>query len=574
MFKKFFKVKYLLLVIILFAAFLRFYKITVNPPSLFGDELDLGYQAYSILKTGRDYYGNFLPIHFHSLAEWRTPLYLYSAVPTVAIWGISPLGVRVPAALFGVLGVWAIFLFVKEFSKRDDLALISAAILAISPWHLQYSRAGFEATQMILFFLIGLWLFFKGISKNKGTWLWLSVVFLTFTPWIYSTAKLFTPLLLIFLFVTWRKEILSFKAKHLIYAVVAGLIVGIPIVISTIFGGGAARFDYLSVFTDPTAENQIGEARLLDAQARGVILPGTSPLFVDKLFNNKITFWGNTIIGNILQSFSTEFLFIKGDPNLRQSIGIGEFYKVDVIFLVLGSILFFTAYDKNKNKYFILFWILAGVIPAAITRDGGNHATRLILILIPLVLLISYGLTESYRKIRSNIRFLIPLIYSLILVVSFVFYDHEYWVPYPFNSERWWHYGFEQSFDYIKSVDKNYERIFLSMKGEPAYIFFAGWYEYPPANWQRGFPFKSIFVEGFGRISYIDKYYFGSPGDGASIYDLSKFISNKDLYLANATEVPPNLIMDPGSVPSGLKLLKSVAYPSGEPAYYIFTSNR
>ena len=86
------KYKKLLLVILLIAGILRFWKISEVPVSLFGDELDVGYHAYSILKTGRDYSGNFMPIHFQSLAEWRTPLYLYSAVPTVALFGISPLG--------------------------------------------------------------------------------------------------------------------------------------------------------------------------------------------------------------------------------------------------------------------------------------------------------------------------------------------------------------------------------------------------------------------------------------------------------------------------------------------------
>src|SRR3990172_10493689 len=106
--------KFLLVGILLVASFLRLYKLSVNPVALFGDEFDVGYQAYSVLTTGRDYYGNFMPIHFHSLAEWRTPLYLYSAVPTVAIFGITPLGVRLPAAIFGILSVYIMFLFVRQ----------------------------------------------------------------------------------------------------------------------------------------------------------------------------------------------------------------------------------------------------------------------------------------------------------------------------------------------------------------------------------------------------------------------------------------------------------------------------
>jgi len=570
--------KILLISILLIASFLRLYKLTVNPVSLFGDELDLGYQAFSILKTGQDYSGNFLPIHFHSFAEWRTPLYLYSAVPTVAIWGITPLGVRVPAAIFGILGVLALYLLSNELVTKKygiwnlPFGLFPALLLAISPWHLQYSRAGFEVTQMLFFLLMGLYLFIKSINIKSGKWLWLSVVLLTLTPWVYSTAKLFTPLLMIFLFILFRKEILKFTKQDLFKTIVAGLVVGIPIAYSTLFGGGTARFDYLSVFSDPTVEGQVGEARLEDAKSRSILVPGTSPLLSDQIFHNKYEAWAQTVLRNTLQPFSTEFLFIQGDPDPRQSIGIGEFYKIDAIFLILGIIFFFTRFSDNKIKSLILFWVLVGVLPAAITRDGGNHATRLILILPPLIFLTSYGLVESLKFFKFKKQVLLTCLYLSLLGISFAFYQHEYWVHYPFNSERWWHYGFKQSFEYIKSVDGQYDRIFISMQGEPAWIFFAGYYQYPPDKWHQGFPFKNVWVDGFGRISYIDKYYFGSPNlENESIYDLPKFIGSKDLYLAVSKEVGGNLIIDPGQTPIGLKLLKAIAYPSGEPAFYIFT---
>jgi len=134
--------KKILFLILVLASFLRLWGIAKVPVSLFGDELDVGYHAYSILKTGKDYSGNPWPLHFQSLAEWRTPLYLYSAVPSVAIWGISPLGVRLPAAIFGILGVLAFYLLVKEIFKDEKVALVSAGVLAFSPWHVQYSRAG------------------------------------------------------------------------------------------------------------------------------------------------------------------------------------------------------------------------------------------------------------------------------------------------------------------------------------------------------------------------------------------------------------------------------------------------
>jgi len=424
MLKKILNPRFILILILLTATFLRLYKLSVNPPSLFGDELDLGYQALSILKTGKDYSGNFMPIHFHSLAEWRTPLYLYSAVPTVAIWGITPLGVRLPAVIFGILGIFAFYLLVKELSKNEKLALIAAGMLTISPWHLQYSRAGFEVTEMLFFLTFGLWLFFRTINEKKGKYLWLSVISLTLTPWVYSTAKFFTPFLIIFLFFLFRKEILSLAKKYLIWGVIAGLIMGIPIAYSTLFGGGTARFDYISVFSDPTTSPEIGVARQTDAMSRGELSPGMSPTIADKLFHNKFTVWGGTVMQNMLQPFSTEFLFIKGDPDPRQSVGIGEFYKIDAIFLVLGIVFFFTKFSNWKTKLFIAFWTAFGVIPSAITRDGGNHATRLILILPPITFLIAYGLIETYKTIPKSYKILLTAGYGLILLFSFVFYSH------------------------------------------------------------------------------------------------------------------------------------------------------
>ena len=213
------KGKLVLILILALAFVLRFYKLSSVPVSLFGDELDVGYHGYSILKTAKDYNGNFMPLHFQSLAEYRTPLYLYSVVPTILIWGISPLGVRVPAAFFGVLSVLAIYLLVREiivfygkkskFFKGYFLPLMSALVLAVSPWHIQYSRAAFEVTMLLAFLLFGLYFLFK--SFNDGKLLWISVMLLVLTPLIYSTAKLFTPLLFMFLVIVFRKEILSIK---------------------------------------------------------------------------------------------------------------------------------------------------------------------------------------------------------------------------------------------------------------------------------------------------------------------------------------------------------------------------
>jgi len=555
----------IVILVFLVGAFLRIWQISRVPISLFGDELDVGYQAYSILKTGKDYYGNFLPIHFHSLAEWRTPLYLYSSVPTVALFGISPLGVRLPAAIFGILSIFALYLLVKEITKNHRLALLASFVMAISPWHLQYSRAGFEATQLLFLLILGLYFFFKAL-ETKGKMLWVSVGLLALTPWVYSTAKLFTPLLLLFLLWVWRKEIFSFSQKHLFYAILSLFIIGGPIAYSTFFGGGTQRFNNLSIFNDPVLETEIGALRQVDVSMQGQ---------TGKVFHNKLTYWGGNFIRNYFQSFSTEFLFIKGDLNLRQSIGTGEFYRVDALVLILGLIFFFTKFPNRKFKSLIAFWILVGVVPAALTRDGGNHATRLILILPPLIFLIAYGLMETYKALAMNYRKLFVLGYGILLFICFIGYQHTYWVHYPLESERWWHAGFKESIQAIKSIDKNYDKVVISTANEPPWIFFAAWYEYPPVDWQKNFPIgNDVELPGFGKVSHIGKFYFGSPQKDVGIYEIEQYIDSKTLYLAVASEIGANLIIEPQRTPPGLKLVKAISYLSGEPAFYLFAGNK
>jgi len=555
--------KYILIAILVVAAFLRLYKLESVPVSMFGDELDVGYHAYSILKTGKDYSGNAWPLHFQSLAEWRTPLYLYSAVPTVALFGISPLSVRLPAAIFGLLGVYALYLFVNEATKNEKLALISTAILAFSPWHIQYSRAAFEVTQMLFFLLMGLYLFYK--SLDNGKFLWLSVASFLLMPWDYSTAKIYTPFFLLLLFVLYFKKIIKYDKKYLIRTVIAGLLLGGPLVFNIFFGGGAQRFGYVSVFSDPTTETTIGVARENDAHVRGETGSGLSPTIIDRIFHNKFELWGAKILNNYFQPFSADFLFNNGDPNLRHSIqGMGEFYKVEALILLIGFAYLLLGKEDKKFRWLLIGMLLLGPIPAALTRDGGNHATRLILLLPVFVVLMAFG----FNRLSKNNIYLWG--YLGLFAINFVIYQHLFWAHNPWYSERWWHYGWREAVQSIKVIDQQYQKVVITSADEPPWIFFAAQYEYPPDIWHTEYPIgNDIVLDGFGKISHTGKFYFGTPEGG--LYDWGKVLDDKTLYLASAKEVNVNLIAEPERTPNDIKVLKSIAYPSGEPAFYLIT---
>jgi len=92
--KYFFKKPALYLVLILvLAVFLRFYKIGQVPPSLNWDEVAMGYNAYSILKTGQDEWGRKFPLlGFESFGEYKLPVFVYATIPGVWLFGLNEVG--------------------------------------------------------------------------------------------------------------------------------------------------------------------------------------------------------------------------------------------------------------------------------------------------------------------------------------------------------------------------------------------------------------------------------------------------------------------------------------------------
>ena len=166
--------KIALALLIFFALFLRTYHISQVPPALSWDEVSIGYNAYSILKTGRDEHGKFLPIDtFVAYGDYKPPLAIYLTVPSIALFGLSEFGVRFPSAFFGTLTVLMTYFLVKEFFRRTknqepitrNLPTIASLLLAISPWHINLSRAGFEANIALFFIVLGV--YFILLARKK-----------------------------------------------------------------------------------------------------------------------------------------------------------------------------------------------------------------------------------------------------------------------------------------------------------------------------------------------------------------------------------------------------------------------
>ena len=110
--------------IIFFAAVLRLYQLGVTPVSPDWDEVALGYNAYSIIQTGKDEYGAFLPVVLRSYDDYKPALYTYLAIPPIFVFGLTVFATRLPSAIFGILTIFITYLLIREVFKKKVWLLL------------------------------------------------------------------------------------------------------------------------------------------------------------------------------------------------------------------------------------------------------------------------------------------------------------------------------------------------------------------------------------------------------------------------------------------------------------------
>lgn len=548
----------LMVIILLIALGLRIYQLDKVPIELYGDEIDVGLQGYSILHTGKDYFGNSFPTMFKSFGEHRLPFFIYSSVPFISVFGLSEWGVRLANVFWGILGIIGIYLLARKLFN-PTVGLITAFLIAISPWHILYSRqAGIEALLLVTLVTWGTWAFLEGLSKYK--FLILSGVLFSLSIYAYATAIVFVPLLVGALVLSNWTTVKKIKLSKIIIIMVLGLVLMIPYIRLYTSGQSAQRFSTISIWSDKSLEDEINRRRKIENSS-------TSPIF-----HNKPLTYLYEASGNYVRAYSLDFLFFKGDPNLRHSVGgMGMFYWFELFTILAGVV--YLIQNKSRSGWLILIWLLIAPLPASLTRDGAYHASRLMLILPPFIILSASGLNFLYRFLSKGFK---RPIFGLILIIALInitTYLHRFYTEWPYDSWRFWQYGFKETYQFLKSNDHRFDRVFVNNTYEAAFPRYLFWYEFNPITLQTNFDgtqnIKDI-TNGFEGFKYGDKYFFGTVTDMDQGKGISNLINENDIYVAsyrNDAHLQDWTIKPPHD----LKILKTIYDPTGEPIFYILT---
>lgn len=477
--------------ILVLAFVLRFYKLGQIPLSLDWDENSNAYNAYSILKTGKDEYGTFLPITNRSFEDYKPPAYMYLNIPTVAIFGLTPFAARLPSAIFGFLTVPAIYFLVKKLFeksnvsgqlsvvKSESIALLSMFLLAVSPWHLQFSRAAFEANVALTIVLAGATLLLYGLRNRMLAFL--STPFLAFSIYFYYSPRIFVPAILLCFAFIFRKEIIQ-NLKYYVPGSILALVILIPIIQQIISREGLKRVKEVSVFEDRSLITTY-----VDAKSKYHV-----PL--ENIFLNRripLTF---EILHNYSSHFSPGFLFFGDDPNPRhRSAFHGNLYIFEIPLVLLGLWLLLKNKD-SKIKYFLLAWLFLAPIPAAVARET-PHALRSLLMLPPLVITSSLGLTYLKGKFLRTVAF-------TILIIFLVNYLYSYYIIYPQKDNLSWAYGYKQMFKTVSILQDNFDRVIVTGYYWKPYIFYLFYNKTDPRFYQPTSTQESIGKFRFGTTGW------------------------------------------------------------------------
>ena len=527
------KYKLWLVLLVTISFLIRMVCVSHYPPLLW-DETSLGYNAYSIMETGRDEYGKLMPLIFKSFGDYKPGLYVYLAVPFVGILGLNALAVRLPSIILGSLLPVFLYLLVKEIFIDGKLAFWSAFSLVFLPWAIHFSRGAWEVNAMTSFLVLGSYLLLKGlkaksVDKKFKSW---GLLFFLLALWTYQGAKMLVPLILLgllflmpekFLRIEWKEEkngpifsiwqmgqniAANIWKQFGIWCLAFGILATLWYIQS--FSGSASnRLKVMSLlsYRRPVEEvNKILQWNNLDAKDwhfyafHGEWL-AYSRAFLDRYFNY----------------FSPRFLAFAGDwNNPRHSAPyFGMIGHVNYVLFLLGLAYFLSRRHKRLG-YFFFYWLAIAPLPAALSRDVVSGVRSLAMV-VPLSFFIGYGINFLMsgvgirnRRPATNLKLQIVRVgmgglkcaVLLFLALDFIYWSDLYFIHMVRKYPKDWLYGYKQVAEYVANNHENFNKVLLTnFYGQP-YIYYLFYSKYPPRRYQR----EAKLVENkFGDVGKVEK---------------------------------------------------------------------
>lgn len=449
-----------IVLVLVLATAVRIIGLTKVPPGFYWEEVAMGYDAYSLLKTGRDHHGHPWPlVAFESYGDWKPTLYGYALIPSIAVFGLTATAVRLPAALAGISVVaslmWLVYLWQRQKRLANPqewrwLAPVVGGVAAFSPWLVIFSRAGWEVMLATALVTTGVGcLFAASPGKPSARW-WLvgAGALFILSMYAYHAARVIAPLLglgWLGLFGSefYRVEKSLIKKLKLVLPAAVVVLLGLwPFYQARNSVALSHRLAETSIFSDLTP---IIQSNLYQEQAGHALWA--------RLAYHRYVFFALEIGRNFLSHLRFDFLFLSGDANPRHSIQwFGQLYHIELLALLFGLGLLFRR--SRRLAVWLFWWWAVALLPASITK-AAPHALRTLFAAPVFMILIGVGWVNFGQWARKLIVTHIPrlkhwagfLITGGVVAayaLEFGLFAHYYGVLYPLVWGNQWQVGYPE----------------------------------------------------------------------------------------------------------------------------------
>jgi len=514
---------FILILIFAVALFLRLYKLSEFPVGFHIDEASLGYNGYSLLLTGKDDNNKAHPLYIDMFGDNRPSGYHYLTILPIKFFGLTEFATRFSGALVGSITIFAMYLLAYVIFKNKIVGLLSAFLVAFSPWHIILSRASGEAIIALFFTVLGFSLLLHGLAENKKKFIIWGAILASISYFFYHTPRVFIPLafavLVTFLYPFWKREAKPLQIKILlVFIFLCGVVFSLVFFVK----GGTGRYNQVNIFNNFETKFFIWQELQEDTLAK-------SPKYISRLAHNKFTNNLSVFLNNYFDYFSGGFLFSKGGLPIWYNIPrMGLVYIVELPFLLYG--LYWLLKSNNKMHKVPILWLIVAPIVPAITMDDIPNINRAVAMIPALEIIAAIGF---YRLISIlNKKKTLFVVACAVLFLGNVFYfGHQYFFNAKVHKPWYRNNGFSEM---MRVVNKNYDKynaiVVSKFQGGiyPLVLFYS---KYNPKMYQEEGSTKNKDYTGFGKFFFV-------PQDCPSVQRSNKISKVENILFVDKGDCP------------------------------------
>jgi 4-amino-4-deoxy-L-arabinose transferase-like glycosyltransferase len=383
--------------VLVLAAGARMIAIESVPPGFWFDESAVAVNAALIAEAGVDQYGEPWPLFFRALDDYKEPLFLYSVALSVRLLGRSVASARLPAALWGVLGVLVAYFLGREVIGSGAGGTWTAAFVAVTPWHIHFSRWSEQAIVLTVVYSAAVLFMIRLVRRRTAADGVAAGLFLAAGFYAYSPAKLLVAAsLAAFLLFAWRRRFVA----------------------STAFAAFLAAFTLAAL---PFVAFYVSTADSLNLRFERIRIPWTEAPAA------------------YLSHLDPRFAFGRGDADIRLATRSAMLPWYLAPLAAAGA---FAALRRRSAAGLAMAGILAFTPVLGSLTHGYPHATRTLTALPFVQVLAALGLLQLLDRMATlRARRAAAAAAAVLVAAGFVVFSRHYWDVYRYRSRPEWNHG-------------------------------------------------------------------------------------------------------------------------------------